>query len=165
MTKARFRDWAALHQKYGAASFVTVPLETGAGVLGALTAAGSLKMERRAVEALAARLAEALLRRTMESLLKASPRCQDALSTKLPGHVLATALHVAAAAASRCWRAKRIDHRVRAHSLLHGFRVQHIECDMQHDESMTPSNPRQVLGSLLRGHGLYKVSDMPYCFL
>lgn len=72
VTKARFRDWAALHLKYGAATFVTVPLETGAGVLGALTAAGSPKMERRAVESLAARLAEALLRRTMEGLLKAS---------------------------------------------------------------------------------------------
>lgn len=82
MTKARFRDWAALHQKYGAATFVTVPLETGAGVLGALTAAGSPKMERRAVEALAARLAEALLRRTMEGLLKASlrPKCVNICS-------------------------------------------------------------------------------------
>jgi hypothetical protein len=77
VTKARFRDWAALHQKYGAANFLSVPLETGAGVLGALTAAGSPQMERRAVEALAARLAEALLRRTMEGLLKASAWCPD----------------------------------------------------------------------------------------
>lgn len=71
-TKTCYRDWAALHQKYGAATFVTIPLETGAGILGALTAAGSPKMERHAVESLAARLAEALLRRTTELLLKVS---------------------------------------------------------------------------------------------
>jgi len=42
----------------------------GAGVVGALTAAGGPKMDRHAVQVLAARLAEALLRRTTEALLK-----------------------------------------------------------------------------------------------
>ena len=69
-SKAHFRDWATAHQKYGATSFITVPLEVGAGVMGSLTAAGGPKMDNKAVQALAGRLAEVLLRRTTESLLK-----------------------------------------------------------------------------------------------
>ncbi len=69
-SKTRYRDWAALHQCYGAAAFITVPLEVSAGVIGTLSAGGGQKMDRHAVEALAARLAEVLLRRTTEALLR-----------------------------------------------------------------------------------------------
>ena len=37
-SKARFRDWAALQQKYGASVCMTLPLEVGAGVVGSVTA-------------------------------------------------------------------------------------------------------------------------------
>ena len=65
-----------MHQKYGVAAFITIPLETGAGVAGTVTAAGGPKMDRHAVQGLAARLAEALLRRSTEALLKVQQPCE-----------------------------------------------------------------------------------------
>jgi hypothetical protein len=104
---------------------VSVPLETGPGVLGALTAAGSPKMERRAVEGLAARLAEALLRRTMEGLLKASllkkgSRHLHGLGDAVASDWCCTPKHVG--------NSEKRSSSCACNATLQGAEVQHSEC-------------------------------------
>lgn len=77
-----------MHERFGAAAFVTCPLEVAAGVMGTLSAAGGPDLDTASVQLLAARLAEVLLRKTTESLLQVTCQLsvphQDALSRFYP---------------------------------------------------------------------------------
>lgn len=87
LTKARYGDWQSLHQKYGATAFVTVPLDVAAGVVGTITAAGGPKLNIRAVQMLAVRLGEVLLRRTTERLMKVCLHARFMHKNCVPRHV------------------------------------------------------------------------------
>ena len=94
-------DWARLHTKFGACTFVSAPITAAGGVLGALTVAGGRSCEERdgggagkgaqspcvdrsSVGWFAQLLAEALVRRNCELLLQVRHPNVELLTATMP---------------------------------------------------------------------------------